>query len=251
MSDVDAQDALPSEFFGNVIAELRRHWVDAQARRQGIDPVDVTRAMILGATSAAEVRVNDDVRAAVYVGDDEILDLDEAAARSAEQGELVIRGLVPDVPPDAAFAFFDVRLGYLAFDYQPRRAWAQRHLAIAGQFWAAARYLMDRGGLNAACENLFAAAELATMALLEAAAAPASGHRSRSEWLRANAAGTGLTAPQAAVLAVLLAARNAYRYGDAGATDLSPVGLLEQAEHVERLLQIARNVAATGGGEPV
>ncbi len=178
----DSMPAPPPEFFGNVIRELRRHWVDAAAVREGIDPAQVDRALIIGATGGAKVRLNEAVRAAVYVGDDRIVDLDRAVELQADGGENIpIRGLVPDVPPDEPFSFFDLRLGYLSFDYQPRRQWAKQHLTTAEQFWHAARDLVMRGGLGAACENMFAAAELATMALMEVSRNAGWGHSRRSE----------------------------------------------------------------------
>ena len=226
----------PPEFYGNVIKEMRKHWVDAAAERRGVDPDAVDCALVIGNDKDAEVRINDEVRAAVYVGDDQIVDLDAAAASHGKDGDL--RGLVPDVPPDLPYMFFDLRLGYLSFNLQPRRDMAERHVRNAGQFWHAACDLVARGGLNAACENMFAAAELATMALMEVAEDPGFGHRSRSEWLQDHAAGVGLTEDQAKALSELHIARNAYRYGDEAAT-MSPVSLLERVPHVEAILQAA------------
>jgi len=145
-----AEHGPPPEFFENVIRELRRHWVDPAAERKGIDPAAVDCALIIGATGEAEVRLNEAVKAAVYVGDDRIVDLDRAVESQPEGGEETrIRGLVPDVPPDEPFSFFDLRLGYLSFDYQPRRQSAKRHMTIAEQFWHAACDLVMRGGLGA------------------------------------------------------------------------------------------------------
>ena len=99
--------------------------------------------------------------------------------------------------------------------------------------------LIEHGGPNAACENLFAAAELATMALMEVAEDPGFGHRRRSDWLQDHAAAVGLTEEQAKTLAELYVARDAYRYGDQAAT-MSPVALLERVPHVEAILQAAK-----------
>lgn len=235
----------PPEFFSNVIRELRRHWVDSAAERAGIKPEEVHRALIIGATGDAEVRVNQAVGAAVYVGDDRIVDLDRAVELRAEGGEKrEIRGLVPDVPPDEPFSFYDLRLGYLSFDLQPRRQWAKRHLTSAEQFWHAAEELVMRGGLSAACENMFAAAELATMALMEVSQNAGWGHSRRSEWLHANGDTHGLTSEEASALGVLLGARNAYRYGDT-APGVTPVSLLELVPHVSAILGAARSAVNT------
>jgi hypothetical protein len=230
----------PPEFFGNVIRELRRHWVDSAAQRKGLDPAKVHRALIIGNTRDAEVRFNEAVKAAVYVGDDRIVDLDRAVEMQAKDGEdAQIRGLVPDVPPDEPFAFFDLRLGYLSIDYQPRRQWARRHLTVAEQFWHAAQDLILRGGLGAACENMFAAAELATMALMQVSENAGWGHSKRSQWLRANGQAHGLTDEAAAALGVLHEARNVYRYGDTAAR-ITPVSLIELVPHVAAVLTAAR-----------
>jgi hypothetical protein len=245
----DSMPAPPPEFFGNVIRELRRHWVDAAAVREGIDPAQVDRALIIGATGGAKVRLNEAVRAAVYVGDDRIVDLDRAVELQADGGENIpIRGLVPDVPPDEPFSFFDLRLGYLSFDYQPRRQWAKQHLTTAEQFWHAARDLVMRGGLGAACENMFAAAELATMALMEVSRNAGWGHSRRSEWLRANGPVHGLTDADAATLGVLHGARNVYRYGDT-TSGITPVSLVELIPHVAAVLAAARNAVESGDNE--
>jgi len=238
--------APPPEFFGNVIRELRRHWVDAAAVRKGIDPAQVDRALIIGVTGDAEIRLNEAVRAAVYVGDDRIVDLDRAFELQADgDDEMPIRGLVPDVPPDEPFSFFDLRLGYLSFDFQPRRQWAKRHLTIAEQFWHAAQDLVMRGGLGAACENMFAAAELATMALMEVSHNAGWGHSRRSEWLRANGRVHGLTEEEAATLGVLYGARNVYRYGDT-TSGITPVALVELVPHVSALLAATRTAVKSG-----
>ncbi len=235
-----AEQGPPPEFFGNVIGELRRHWVDPAAERKGIDPAMVDRALIIGATGEAEVRLNEAVKAAVYVGDDRIVDLDRAVELKSEGGEETwIRGLVPDVPPDEPFSFFDLRLGYLSVDYR-RRQRAKRHMTIAEQFWYAARELVLRGGLGAACENMFAATELATMALMEVSQNAGWGHSKRSEWLRANGPAHGLTDEEAATLGVLHEARNVYRYGDT-TSEITPVSLIELVPHVSAVLAISRS----------
>lgn len=234
--------APPPEFFGNVIRELRRLWVDSAAERSGVNPAEVSRALIIGATSDAEVRANQAVKAAVYVGDDRIVDLDRAVElREEGDAEAEIRGLVPDAPPDEPFSFYDLRLGYLSFDLQPRRQRAKRHLTTAEQFWHAAQDLVMRGGLDAACENMFAAAELATMAMMEVSQNAGWGHSRRSEWLRANGHAHGLTGEEAAALEVLHRARNAYRYGDATASRVTPVSLVELVPHVSAVLTAARS----------
>lgn len=239
--------APPPEFFENVILQLRRHWVDAAAERRGIDPGQVDRALIIGATAGAEVRLNEAVKAAVYVGDDRIVDLDGAVGLQADGGEgSSIRGLVPDVPLDEPFSFFDLRLGYLVFDYQPRRQWAKRHLTTAEQFWHAAQDLVMRGGLGAACENMFAATELATMALMEVSHNAGWGHPRRSEWLRANGPRHGLTDEEAATLGVLYGARNVYRYGDT-TSGTTPVSLVELIPHISVVLAAARSAVESEG----
>jgi HEPN domain-containing protein len=228
-----------SDLFPNIIQQLRDHWVDQAARRQGVGPDDVSCALILGATGDAEVRINEAVKAALYIDDDRIMDLDETIERLASGENFLIRALIPDVPPDQPFSFFDLRLGYLVFDWQPRRAWAKRHMMIAEQFWHAARDLVSRGGLNAACENMFAAAELATMALMEVSEHAGLGHHSRSEWLRTNGPAYGLSDTAAAVLEALYRGRNVYRYGDSEST-ITPVELLGLLPHVEALLDTSR-----------
>lgn len=226
------------EFYANVVREMRRHWVDAAAEREGLEPRNVTTALVLLRDNHAEVRINESVRAAVYIGDDAILNLNAAAARASKEQE--IRGIVPDVPPDVPFMIFDLRLGYVAFDLQPRRGMAERHLTTGEQFMHAARDLVGRGALNAACENLFAAAELATMALMEVSVDPGFGHRLRSEWLNDHAGAVGLSAVEAAALGDLLEARNSYRYGDQTAA-ISPLAIIDYLPNVETMLSAARN----------
>lgn len=93
--------APPPEFFHNAIAEIRKHWVDPAAKRQGIDPATVNRALVIGNSADAEVRINELAKAAVYVGDDRIVDVDKAA-EVLPQGasDEAFRGLLPDVGPD-------------------------------------------------------------------------------------------------------------------------------------------------------
>lgn len=229
----------PPEFFPNVVKQLRAHWVDAEATRRGVDPVTVTRALIIGNNADAEVRIGAAVRAAVYLGDDRIVSLDEAAAIISNPEE--VRGIVHDVSPDSPYMFFDLHLGQLQFDLQPRREWAKRHLAVAEQFQFVVGPLVERGGFGAACENLFACAELATMALMEAGNQPLFGHRARSEWLAANGAAFGLSEVESEVLGVLLTARNVYRYGDPSSV-ISAVELMDRLAHVDKLIVAARSV---------
>lgn len=141
--------------------------------------------------------------------------------------------------------FFDLDLGQLHFDLQPRREWAKRHLSVAEQFRFAVKLLVERGGFGAACENLFACAELATMALMEAGDKPVFDHRRRSTWLVALGAAFGLSENESQVLEILLAARNAYRYGDAAAA-VSAVELMERVAHVDKLLAVAQSVVGSG-----
>lgn len=47
----------PPEFIGNVIRQLREHWVDRESIRQGVDPESVTRSLIIGNSGDAEVRI--------------------------------------------------------------------------------------------------------------------------------------------------------------------------------------------------
>ncbi|HSH59890.1 MAG TPA: HEPN domain-containing protein [Acidimicrobiales bacterium] len=233
-------EPLPPGFFKNAIAEIRKHWVDPAARRQGIDPSKVHRAFVIGNTGVAEVRINDAVKAAVYVGEDRIVDLDQAAEllpRGASDENF--KGLLPDVGPDDPYSFFDLQLRYLSFDYQPGRELARRHLARADQFWHAAGDLVARGAIDAACENMFAAAELATMALMEGTNGAVRGHSARSTWLEANGPTYGLTSEDSATLGKLLQARNVYRYGDSRST-ITPVVLLELYMHVQNVLRAAQ-----------
>lgn len=236
--------APPPEFFHNAIAEIRKHWVDPAAKRQGIDPATVNRALVIGNSADAEVRINELAKAAVYVGDDRIVDVDKAA-EVLPQGasDEAFRGLLPDVGPDDPYSFFDLRLGYLSFDYQPGRERARRHLRRATQFWHAARDLVLRGGIDAACENMFAAAELAVMAIMEGTDCAVRGHSGRSTWLETNGPRYGLTPEESAVVGQLLDARNLYRYGD-GASTITPVALLDLYSHVEAVLEAARQAIA-------
>jgi hypothetical protein len=112
-------------------------------------------------------------------------------------------------------------------------------------FWHAARDLVSRGGIAAACENMFAAAELATMAIMEGTNCAVRGHSARSTWLQSNGPTYGLTPDESASLGKLLNARNLYRYGDATST-ITPVALLELYSHVEAVL-IAAQQAIAGG----
>ncbi len=235
---VATSEGLPPEFFGNVVKEMHKHWVDAAAASRGIPTNSVRRAIVLLNGHDAEVRLGVEVRAAVYVGNDRIVDLDTAASLPAEERR--IRGVVPDVHPNDRYMFFDLDLGYLSFDLQPRRDMARRHVTIAEQFLHAAGELLALGGLNAACENLFAAAELATMAAMEASTDPGFGHRRRSEWLSSNGAGLGLNAEQSVILGLLLDARNSYRYGDLGASVMTPVDLVESVALVEAVVLAAQ-----------
>lgn len=123
--------------------------------------------------------------------------------------------------------------------YQPGRERARRHLTTASQFWHAARDLVRRGGIDAACENMFAAAELATMAMMEGTNSAVRGHSARSARLQTNGPAYGLTSDESASLGRLLNARNLYRYGDATST-ITPVGLLELYSHVEAVLAAAQ-----------
>lgn len=234
----------PPEFFENAIVEIRRHWVDPAARREKIEPSAVYRALVIGNTGAGEVRINEAAKAVVYVGDDRIVDVDQAAAllpggASDEQ----FRGLLPDVGPDEPYSFFDLRLGYLSFNFQPGRERARRHLTAASQFWHAARDLVRRGGIDAACENMFAAAELATMAMMEGTTSAIRAHSARSAWLQSNGPAYGLTPDESACLGKLLSARNLYRYGDATST-ITPVALVEIYSHVEAVLMAAQQAIA-------
>jgi hypothetical protein len=178
------------------------------------------------------------VKAAAFIGDDRIVDLDLAA--ELVRGGEDLRGLIPDVPPNKAFSFFDLRLGTFHFDFAPRREWASRHLFAADQFEWAAERLVKHAGMHAATENLFATAELATMALMELSKTPNTNHTSRSAWLLAHGPRLGLTPDEAATLSVLLGARNVYRYGDKQTT-ATPVTVVEQLPHVRRLMEVARH----------
>lgn len=241
MTDADhtAGRRPPSQFFGNVVRELRKHWVDREAERQGVDPHTVTRALIIGNSADAEVRIGDEVQAAVLLGDDQIVSLDEAVTTGTEPG--AIRAVVPDLLPEQPHMLFDLELGHLTFDLRRRRVQAERHLHVAEQFRAAAALLIRHQGFGAACENLFAAAELATMALMEAGNEPLFGHPKRAIWLEANAAGFGLSQPDSEVLGKLLTARNSYRYGDTPPT-ITAAELVGWCPHVDKLLDAAREL---------
>ncbi len=115
---------------------------------------------------------------------------------------------------------------------------ARRHHRTAEQFLFAATWLLERGGFEAACENLFAAAELATMAIMESADASTRNHRSRADWLEARGVEMQVPARGVAALRVLLAARNGYRYGDM-AIIATRVDLLELHPDVEELFSVA------------
>jgi hypothetical protein len=93
--------------------------------------------------------------------------------------------------------------------------------------------------MNAACENMFGAAELATMALMETEASRARDHKTRTQWLVGNGARHGLTSDQSNSLRRLHEARNLYRYGDIS-IGVTPVDLVEMVPHVHALLEVAR-----------
>lgn len=201
----------------------------------GIDPTTVRRALIAGNTADATVSINGDARALVLFASGRIADVDIALSVADD----VIVTVIPDIRVDEPFAFFDVDLGVLKFDYHPRRDAAERDVVAALQFLAACRVLAGRGGFDAVCENMFAATELATMAMMKLAGTEGWGHSTRTEWLIAEGAWYGLTPEQAQVLAELRAARNDYRYGDA-VPDMTVVELLSRLPSVEAVVSAAR-----------
>ena len=116
---------------------------------------------------------------------------------------------------------------------------ARRHLVNSDQFWFAATKLIGRNALSAGCENLFGAAELAVMAIIEASGAVTSSHRARSAWLLDHGHTLGLSADQCAALGSLLSARNSYRYGD-HRVNVSPMQLIELVPAVEAIRAAAK-----------
>ena len=104
------------EFYINAIANMRLHWVDRAAISQGIAPENIFRALIFSATDNggiggdAEVRLNEEAKAMIYLGVDRIVDFAETTKLKRSE-DFEAHGLVPDVPSDRPYIFFDTRLG--------------------------------------------------------------------------------------------------------------------------------------------
>lgn len=236
-----------NEFYETATAELRKHFVESVAIAAGIEPAQVYRALIVGTPTGPDgaivinrhaiVTLNDDVKVLVFIGDDEILTADEVVAKG-RQGEM--RGVILGVERGVPFSFFDVSLGYLSFDYRGSEEKAQRYLLGANQFWYAAQHMVFKGGYEAACENMFAAAELATMALMQVGGRKATeGHKSRARWLQESGSDLGLSSAGSRVVQVLYDARNDWRYDD-GHSPQVPVDLVKLVPIVAEVVDAAR-----------
>ncbi len=190
-------------------------------------------------------RFNEQIEVHVWVEDEGFLPPEEVVAQGKQAA---IRGIMLDAQRGLPYLFFDERLNWSEDDLEPEKK-AAEDLDRALQFLMAAEFLVSEGMFEAACENMFAAAELAVMAFLQAKQIglpdTTTKHWARAEWLCDHGeTSLGVSPEDAQVLVTLCRARNDWRYGDRGKDGSRalriPTELVKRLPGVQRIVRRAR-----------
>lgn len=158
----------------NFVRQMFERYVEPELDRRGLasdTPVGAFQILMFTDGRPAEIRLDDEIRIAADV---EL----RPGAEVQPNGKILLRDietirssrLPPDDDPNAGYAtvifYGDFKKFHASFDLRYNRAHASRHLDLAKEYSEAARVSQKAGFLRPACDNLFSAMELASLAWL-------------------------------------------------------------------------------------
>lgn len=223
------------EFASNVIDQMFLHWIRPEL---GLEPSEVHQALVVFEGDVARVMVNDDAHFWAIAGDNaEIVDPSERFV-----GE--ITDLLPDgVGPHLKWTGFVTAQGGRAvtLDFLPNVTRVAPLIERAHQFLRSAKLTLETVGLESAVEQMFAAAELSVMTLIQIADwDDRRRHDRRKEWIAEQVVNGAMPAAFEAAFRKLYDNRNLARYNE-GELTFDTTEALQLVDTVAAMVEFARS----------
>lgn len=223
------------ELASNVIDQLFLHWIRPQL---GLEPSEVHQALVVFEGDVARVMVNDDAHFWAIAGENaEIVD---PSAPFVGQ----ITDLLPDgVGPHLKWTGFVTAQGGRAvtLDFLPNVTRVAGLIERAHQFLRSAKVTLETVGLESAVEQMFAAAELSVITLIQIAEwDDQRKHHLRKEWIAGQVARGAMPAAFGGAFGKLYENRNFARYGE-GELTFDAEEALQLVDTVAAMVEFARS----------
>ncbi|WP_214514794.1 HEPN domain-containing protein [Rhodococcus sp. WY5] len=198
-------------FVPNAIDQYFQHWITPQLG-ESVDRDSITKALIVLDGSEAHVTVNDDVRFWAIAGEqDEIVDPTECFVGQ-------ITSLLPDgVDPRLRWMGFATAIGgrALPLDLVGNIDRVTPLLGRAHDFLRSAKMSLDADLLAPSVEQLFSAAELSVMTLIQLDGwDDKRNHKNRDNWIKAQVTDRKVPESFGDIYSTLYSNRNSARYGE-------------------------------------
>lgn len=231
----EGDQALDPDLAPNVIDQMFHHWIRPQL---GLEPSEVRQALVVFDGSTARVTVNDEAHFWAIAGDNaEIVDPSE---RFVGQ----ITDLLPDgVNPHLKWTGFVTAQGGRAvtLDYLPNVTRVAPLIERAHQFLRSAKVTLENVGLETAVEQMFGAAELSVMTLIQIEGwNDKRDHSRRKKWIARQVVNGALPAAFEAAFRKLYENRNLARYNE-GELTFDTTEALQLVDTVAAMVEFARS----------
>ncbi|MFI6218746.1 HEPN domain-containing protein [Nocardia brasiliensis] len=226
---------LDPDLVPNAIDQMFLHWIRPQL---GMEPGDVHQALIVFDGAIARTSVNIDVRFWAIAGEN---------AEIVDPGNVFV-GQITDLLPDR----IDPRLTWTGFvtaeggraaslDYVANVVRVAPLVDRAYRFLRSAQLTLENVALEPAVEQMFSAAELSVMTLIQVAGwDDRKRHSRRNDWVAAQVAERALPAAFETTFRQLYDNRNLARYGE-GTLTFDATEALDHLDTVAAMVEFARS----------
>ena len=226
---------LNPELVSNAIDQMFLHWIRPAV---GLEPNEVHQALVVFDGTSARVTVNDDARFWAIAGENaEIVDPSEHFIGQ-------ITDLLPGgVDPRLTWTGFVTAEGGRAvtMDYLPNVVRVAPLVERAYRFLRSAQATLDTAGLEPAVEQLFSAAELSVMTLINVTGwNDGKNHYRRKEWIAEQVAKGAMPAAFEKTFRTLFDNRNRARYGE-GELTFGTTEATDIVDTVAAMVEFARS----------